>query len=155
YTAPRNSSGCQAIADQTQIAQVTETGQNMNCSSAEWLKSGIVVALAPASAVAVTASPTPTLVPTPTSAPTSTPTPNATATASPTRAPDPSSTALPVSVLGATTRQEIDSGTSTILPLPDGGQTVSSATLVMIQCFVRAGVPTVAVPAGWNSFVSS
>ena len=203
-TAPANAYGCQAVAALGQGTQGTEAAQSMTCSAAEDLNSGIVVALASATAPTVTPSPSPSLSPalsptpaltpspsfSPSNSPSPSPSPLATPTANPTTTtaatltpmasptltlvPTPSSlptgsptatlattptaspTATQISLFGTATRTEVGyEGVSASVTLPGGGETVSSATLVLVQCFVRAGNPSVTPAAGWTSFASS
>jgi hypothetical protein len=62
---------------------------------------------------------------------------------------------LPSASTDPPTKQLVENGTSASVTLPGGGQSVSSPTVVFVQCFVRAEIPTVTAPADWSSFASN
>ncbi len=69
--------------------------------------------------------------------------------------PTPTPVATSTTLFGTPTQQDVEGGTSASVTLPGGGQSVSSPTVVFVQCFVRAGNPIVTAPAGWSSFASN
>ncbi len=109
----------------------------------------------PTTGPSTTSTPIPVATPTTSPSTTPTPTPVANPTTSSSTTPTPTPVATSTTLFGTPTQQDVEGGTSASVTLPGGGQSVSSPTVVFVQCFVRAGNPIVTAPAGWSSFASN